>query len=92
MAEEKMKVAPGCSIVSKGVILNEGEEVTVKNFATEDSFKKLQKVKKIVSESEYISILKKRSDPKAADEKAKKDSGKQGGKDDSGKQGGNEGA
>ena len=38
--EEVLKVAPGVSIVSKGIILDEGEKVTVKNFANEKVFER----------------------------------------------------
>ena len=38
--EEILKIAPGISIVSKGIILDEGEKVTVDNFANEKVFER----------------------------------------------------
>lgn len=71
---DKLKIAPRVSIVSKGVILDEGETVTVENFASDKVFESLKKTKKIVTEAEFIEIQKKLANPKA---EAKKESGKQ---------------
>lgn len=70
---DKLKIAPRISIVSKGVILDEGETVTVENFASDKVFESLKKTKRIVTEAEFIEIQKKLANPKA---EAKKDSGK----------------
>lgn len=48
MATKVYEIAKGVSIASKGVILNEGEEVTAANFASEDVFNTLVRAKKIV--------------------------------------------
>ena len=44
---DKLKIAPRVSIVSKGVILDEGETVTVENFASDKVFESLKKTKKM---------------------------------------------
>lgn len=97
--EEVLKIAPGVSIVSKGIILDEGEKVTVKNFANEKVFNSLKKSKKVVTEAEFLELQKELLNPdsdskkkEAKSEKAGKQSekaGKQAGKagkqaDDSG--------
>lgn len=61
--EEVLKVAPGVSIVSKGIILAEGEKVTVKNFANEKVFASLKKSKKVVTEAEFLKLQKELLDP-----------------------------
>lgn len=95
--KEVLKIAPGISIVSKGVILDEGEKVTVDNFANEKVFESLKKSKQVVTEAEFLELKKELlnpvSDSKKKDEKsgkADKQSGKAGkqsddsGDDDSG--------
>ncbi|MDY5811520.1 MAG: hypothetical protein SPJ89_06040 [Treponema sp.] len=42
------EIADGVAITSNGVILNEGQEVTEKDFASKEVFEKLIKAKKIV--------------------------------------------
>ena len=42
------EIADGVAITSKGVVLNEGQEVTAENFASETVFNELVKAKKIV--------------------------------------------
>lgn len=84
MAKEGfLKVAPGVSIISKGIILNEGEKVTVKNFANEKVFENLKKLKKVVTEAEFLELQKELlnpdSDSKKKDDKTGK-TGKQTGK------------
>lgn len=49
MAATKVyEIAEGVSITSKGVVLNEGQEVTAEDFASEEVFNELVKAKKIV--------------------------------------------
>lgn len=86
---DKLKIAPRVSIVSKGVILDEGETVTVENFASDKVFESLKKTKKIVTEAEFIEIQKKLANPKA---EAKKNSGKQASTTEAGKSDGKAGA
>lgn len=85
--EEVLKIAPGISIVSKGIILDAGEEVTAENFTNEKVFESLKKSKQVVTEAEFLELQKKLlnpdSDLKKKDDKSGK-SGKQSGK--SGKQ------
>lgn len=103
--EEILKIAPGISIVSKGIILDAGEEVTAENFANEKVFESLKKSKQIVTEAEFLELQKKLlnpdSDSKKKDDKsgkAGKQSGKTGkqsddaGADDSGDDSGDAGA
>lgn len=81
--EEILKIAPGISIVSKGIILDAGEEVTVENFANEKVFESLKKSKQVVTEAEFLELQKKLlnpdSDSKKKDDKSGK-AGKQSGK------------
>lgn len=81
--EEVFKIAPGISIVSKGIILDEGEKVTVDNFANEKVFESLKKSKQVVTEAEFLELQKERmnpdSDSKKKDDKSGK-TGKQSGK------------
>ena len=76
--EEFLKVAPGVSIVSKGIILAEGEKVTVKNFANEKVFENLKKLKKVVTESEFLELQKEIMNPDSASKKKDDKSGKAG--------------
>lgn len=49
MAATKVyEIADGVAITSKGVVLNEGQEVTADDFASEEVFNELVKTKKIV--------------------------------------------
>lgn len=98
--EEILKIAPGISIVSKGIILDEGEKVTVENFANEKVFESLKKSKQVVTEAEFLELQKERmnpdSDSKKKDDKSEK-TGKQSGKtgkqsDDSGDDSGDAGS
>lgn len=98
--EEFLKITPGISIVSKGIILDEGEKVTVENFANEKVFESLKKSKQVVTEAEFLELQKKRmnpdSDSKKKDDKSGK-TGKQSGKagkqsDDSGDDSGDAGS
>ena len=83
--EEILKIAPGISIVSKGIILDEGEKVTAENFANEKVFESLKKSKQVVTEAEFLELQKKLmnpdSDSKKKDAKSGK-AGKQSGKTD----------
>ena len=86
MAKEVvLKIAPGISIVSKGIILDAGEEVTAENFANEKVFESLKKSKQVVTEAEFLELQKKLmnpdSDSKKKDDKSGK-TGKQSGKTD----------
>lgn len=76
--EEVLKVAPGISIVSKGIILGEGEKVTVKNFANEKVFESLKKSKKVVTEAEFLELQKERMNPDSDSKKKEAKSGKAG--------------
>lgn len=96
--EEVLKIAPGISIVSKGIILDEGEKVTVENFANEKVFESLKKSKQVVTEAKFLELQKKLmnpdSDSKKKDDKSGK-TGKQSGKagaDDSGDDSGDAGS
>ena len=96
--EEVLKIAPGISIVSKGIILDEGEKVTAENFANEKVFESLKKSKQVVTEAEFLELQKKLmnpdSDSKKKDDKSGK-TGKQSGKagaDDSGDDSGDAGS
>jgi len=99
MAKEVvLKIAPGISIVSKGIILDAGEEVTAENFANEKVFESLKKSKQVVTEAEFLELQKKLmnpdSDSKKKDDKSGK-TGKQSGKagaDDSGDDSGDAGS
>ena len=81
--EEILKIAPGISIVSKGIILDAGEKVTVENFANEKVFESLKKSKQVVTEAEFLELQKELlnpdSDSKKKDDKSGK-AGKQSGK------------
>jgi len=74
-------------------LLDEGEKVTVKNFANEKVFENLKKSKKVVTEAEFLELQKERlnpdSDSKKRDDKSGK-TGKQSGK--TGKQSDDEGS
>lgn len=76
--EEVLKVAPGVSIVSKGIILDEGEKVTVKNFANEKVFESLKKSKKVVTEAEFLELQKELLNPDSDSKKKEAKSGKAG--------------
>lgn len=76
--EEVLKVAPGVSIVSKGIILDEGEKVTVKNFANEKVFESLKKSKKVVTEAEFLELQKELLNPDSDSKKKDAKSGKAG--------------
>ena len=84
--EEVLKIAPGISIVSKGIILDEGEKVTVDNFATEKVFESLKKSKQVVTEAEFLELQKELLNPDSDSKKKEAKSGK------SGKQSGKAGA
>ena len=103
--EEVLKIAPGISIVSKGIILDAGEKVTAENFANEKVFESLKKSKQVVTEAEFLELQKELmnpdSDSKKKDDmsgKAGKQSGKAGkqsddaGSDDSGDDSGDAGS
>ena len=81
--EEVLKIAPGISIVSKGIILDAGEKVTAENFANEKVFESLKKSKQVVTEAEFLELQKELlnpdSDSKKKDDKSGK-TGKQSGK------------
>lgn len=81
--EEILKIAPGISIVSKGIILDAGEKVTAENFANEKVFESLKKSKQVVTEAEFLELQKELmnpdSDSKKKDDKSGK-AGKQSGK------------
>lgn len=81
--EEIFKIAPGISIVSKGIILDAGEKVTAENFANEKVFESLKKSKQVVTEAEFLELQKELlnpvSDSKKKDDKSGK-AGKQSGK------------
>lgn len=49
MAEKIYEIAKGVSITSKGVIFDEGTEVTSNDFTSKEVFNKLVEAKKIVS-------------------------------------------
>ena len=76
--EEVLKIAPGVSIVSKGIILDEGEKVTVKNFANEKVFESLKKSKKVVTEAEFLELQKELLNPDSDSKKKDAKSGKAG--------------
>lgn len=81
--KEILKIAPGISIVSKGIILDAGEKVTAENFANEEVFESLKKSKQVVTEAEFLELQKELlnpdSDSKKKDDKSGK-AGKQSGK------------
>ena len=79
--EEILKIAPGISIVSKGIILDAGEKVTAENFANEKVFESLKKSKQVVTEAEFLELQKELLNPdsKKKDDKSGK-AGKQSGK------------
>lgn len=90
--EEILKIAPGISIVSKGIIFDAGEEVTAENFANEKVFESLKKSKQVVTEAEFLELQKKLLNPDSDSKKKDDKSGKAGKKsddsgDDSGKAG-----
>lgn len=90
--EEILKVAPGISIVSKGIILDEGEKVTVNNFANEKVFESLKESKQVVTEAEFLKLQKELLNPDSDSKKKDDKSGKAGKQsddsgDDSGKAG-----
>ena len=74
--EEILKIAPGISIVSKGIILDAGEKVTAENFANEKVFESLKKSKQVVTEAEFLELQKKLLNPDS-DSKKKDDNGDQ---------------
>lgn len=96
--EEVLKIAPGISIVSKGIILDEGEKVTVDNFATEKVFESLKKSKQVVTEAEFLELQKELLNPDSDSKKKEAKSGKTGkqsgktGTDDSGDDSGDSGS
>lgn len=96
--EDVLKVAPGVSIVSKGIILDEGEKVTVENFANEKVFESLKKSKQVVTEAEFLELQKERMNPDSDSKKKDAKSGKAGkqsddaGADDSGDDSGDAGS
>lgn len=95
--KEVLKIAPGISIVSKGIILDEGEEVTVDNFANEKVFESLKKSKQVVTEAEFLELQKELLNPDSDSKKKEAKSGKAGkqsgkaGTDDSGDDSGDAG-
>lgn len=96
--KEILKIAPGISIASKGIILDAGEKVTAENFANEAVFESLKKSKQVVTEAEFLELQKELlnpdSDSKKKDDKSGK-AGKQSGKagaDDSGDDSGDAGS
>lgn len=94
--KEIFKIAPGISIVSKGIILDAGEKVTAENFANEKVFESLKKSKQVVTEAEFLELQKELMNPdsKKKDEKSGK-AGKQSddaGADDSGDDSGDAGS
>lgn len=76
--EEVLKIAPGISIVSKGIILDEGEKVTVENFANEKVFESLKKSKQVVTEAEFLELQKEIMNPDSDSKKKEAKSGKAG--------------
>lgn len=76
--EEVLKIAPGVSIVSKGIILDEGEKVTLNNFANEKVFESLKKSKKVVTEAEFLELQKELLNPDSDSKKKDAKSGKAG--------------
>ena len=88
--EEILKIAPGISIVSKGIILDAGEKVTAENFANEKVFESLKKSKQVVTEAEFLELQKEILNPDSDSKKKEAKSGKAGkqsddaGADDSG--------
>lgn len=91
--EEILKVAPGISIVSKGIILDEGEKVTVNNFANEKVFESLKESKQVVTEAEFLKLQKELLNPDSDSKKKDDKSGKAGKQsDDAGKQSDDAGA
>lgn len=79
MAKEKiLKIAPGISIVSKGIILDAGEKVTAKNFANEEVFESLKKSKQVVTEAEFLELQKELLNPDSDSKKKDDKSGKAG--------------
>ena len=95
--EEVLKIAPGISIVSKGIILDEGEKVTAENFANEKVFESLKKSKQVVNEAEFLELQKELLNPDSDSKKKEAKSGKAGkqsddaGADDSGDDSGDAG-
>ena len=95
--KEILKIAPGISIVSKGIILDEGEKVTAENFANEEVFESLKKSKQVVTEAEFLELQKKLLNPVSDSKKKEVKSGKTGkqagkaGTDDSGDDSGDAG-
>lgn len=76
--KEILKIAPGISIVSKGIILDEGEEVTAENFANEKVFESLKKSKQVVTEAEFLKLQKELLNPDSDSKKKDAKSGKAG--------------
>ena len=95
--KEILKIAPGISIVSKGIILDEGEKVTAENFANEEVFESLKKSKQVVTEAEFLELQKELLNPDSDSKKKDDKSGKAGkqsddaGADDSGDDSGDAG-
>ena len=99
MAKEVvLKIAPGISIVSKGIILDAGEEVTAENFANEKVFESLKKSKQVVTEAEFLELQKELLNPDSDSKKKEAKSEKTGkktrkiGTDDSGDDSGDSGS
>lgn len=91
--EEVLKIAPGISIVSKGIILDAGEEVTAENFANEKVFESLKKSKQVVTEAEFLELKKELLNPDSDSKKKDAKSGKAGKQsDDSGDDSGDAGS
>ena len=76
--EEILKIAPGISIVSKGIILDAGEKVTAENFANEKVFESLKKSKQVVTEAEFLELQKEILNPDSDSKKKEAKSGKAG--------------
>ena len=76
--EEILKIAPGISIVSKGIILDAGEKVTAENFANEKVFESLKKSKQVVTEAEFLELQKELLNPVSDSKKKEAKSGKSG--------------
>ena len=83
--KEILKIAPGISIVSKGIILDAGEKVTAENFANKEVFESLKKSKQVVTEAEFLKLQKELLNPDSDSKKKDDKSGKAGKQsDDSG--------
>ena len=60
------EIADGVAITSKGVVLDEGQEVTAESFASEDVFNELVKAKKIVEVTSAKKEEKKDTNPSSS--------------------------